>query len=65
MTDSPRKRTCLHCQQEFDSTGPGNRVCPTCKNSSIYKKAPRLKHSKLTATNGKRLDTDPNGSSNQ
>lgn len=25
-----KQRTCLKCGQPFDSTGPGNRICPRC-----------------------------------
>jgi len=25
-----RMRTCLSCDNEFNSTGPGNRICPNC-----------------------------------
>lgn len=63
MTARPRK--CLHCQKEFESTGPGNRICPDCKKDSSYRKAVRKTPSRLTVTNGKRLDSDPNGSDNQ
>jgi len=26
-----KKRTCLKCNQLFDSEGPGNRICPSCR----------------------------------
>ena len=26
-----KKRTCLKCNKPFDSTGPGNRICPPCR----------------------------------
>lgn len=29
--DDTKLRTCLRCGEEFDSTGPGNRICPYCK----------------------------------
>lgn len=25
-----QKRICLHCDSEFQSTGPGNRICSKC-----------------------------------
>lgn len=25
------KRTCLKCNKLFDSEGPGNRICPRCR----------------------------------
>ncbi len=29
-----KKRTCLKCNKLFDSTGPGNRICPRCRQSN-------------------------------
>ena len=26
-----KKRTCLKCNRLFNSTGPGNRICPRCQ----------------------------------
>ena len=26
-----KKRTCLKCNRLFDSEGPGNRICPRCR----------------------------------
>ena len=31
-----KMRTCLTCQREFHSWGPGNRVCPDCLGLSIF-----------------------------
>ncbi len=28
---NPQRRTCLRCEKEFWSGGPGNRVCGRCK----------------------------------
>ena len=27
-----KQRVCLQCQKKFKSTGPGNRICLTCRN---------------------------------
>ncbi len=38
--DSPaagRKRRCLCCGRDFDSSGPGNRICPSCLRSDAYR----------------------------
>ena len=32
-----KKRRCLICDSTFDSFGPGNRICPTCKSSARWK----------------------------
>jgi hypothetical protein len=32
-----KKRRCLICDAAFDSFGPGNRICPTCKSSARWK----------------------------
>jgi tRNA(Ile2) C34 agmatinyltransferase TiaS len=32
-----KKRRCLICNASFDSFGPGNRICPTCKSSARWK----------------------------
>ena len=26
-----KKRTCLKCNRPFDSEGPSNRICPSCR----------------------------------
>lgn len=28
------KRTCLKCNNKFNSTGPGNRICPRCNSKN-------------------------------
>lgn len=30
-----KKRLCLKCQKNFDSIGPGNRVCATCQSQNV------------------------------
>jgi hypothetical protein len=37
-----RMRRCLACGAAFDSSGPGNRICPGCSDSEIYGAAPML-----------------------
>jgi len=32
--DDKKKRTCLKCQKEFMSIGPGNRICAKCNSNS-------------------------------
>lgn len=32
-----RRRRCLCCRSEFDSEGPGNRICPSCRNTETYR----------------------------
>lgn len=27
-------RCCLHCRESFNSTGKGNRLCPTCRRDA-------------------------------
>ena len=29
-------RKCLSCGDKFDSFGPGNRICPKCKDTKNY-----------------------------
>ena len=29
-----KPRTCLRCGKAFDSTGPGNRICPKCAKNN-------------------------------
>ena len=29
-----KKRSCLKCNKEFDSTGPGNRICFKCNGQN-------------------------------
>lgn len=30
-----KKRICLRCNKKFNSTGPGNRICPKCSQHNI------------------------------
>lgn len=30
-----KKRECLKCGIKFDSTGPGNRICPKCARKNV------------------------------
>ena len=32
-----RPRRCLTCQEMFNSTGSGNRICTRCKSSDIFR----------------------------
>lgn len=32
-----KQRRCLSCQEQFGSTGPGNRICSLCRNSEVWK----------------------------
>ncbi len=29
-----KERKCLKCQADFNSSGPGNRICPACTNAN-------------------------------
>ena len=47
-TKTHKKRTCLRCNKSFDSTGPDNRICPTCAVSNRNKgKKPIVKEFKF------------------
>ncbi len=35
--DVPTQRACLRCKVPFQSEGFGERVCPRCKGSAIWK----------------------------
>lgn len=35
-----RRRTCLHCARDFDSSGPGNRICTRCRSLDAFTSAP-------------------------
>jgi hypothetical protein len=35
MSNQARMRVCLKCQQEFFSTGPGNRICKKCNRENL------------------------------
>lgn len=30
-----KDRTCLRCNKQFNSIGPGNRICPWCENQPV------------------------------
>lgn len=49
-------RTCLRCNKEFDSTGPGNRICAKCSaaNSFLSKGIPIMRGRKYH--NGEVMD---------
>lgn len=32
-----KQRTCIRCNQTFESLSPGNRICPTCTRRSPRK----------------------------
>jgi hypothetical protein len=32
----------LCCDKEFNSTGPGNRICPQCRNSQDVERRPSV-----------------------
>jgi hypothetical protein len=34
--DEKKKRWCLRCGKKFWSLGPGNRICPKCKEREGY-----------------------------
>jgi len=33
IVQKPNKRICLHCNNEFKSTGAGNRICAKCSKN--------------------------------
>jgi phage FluMu protein Com len=33
-----KTRTCLRCDKQFDSAGPGNRICPRCSRINMQVK---------------------------
>lgn len=37
--DVPTMRACLRCKSEFQSEGFGERICPRCKGSAVWKSA--------------------------
>lgn len=37
--DVPTERECLRCKTVFQSDGFGERVCPRCKGSAVWKTA--------------------------
>jgi hypothetical protein len=50
MNTEQKKRTCLKCNQLFDSTGPGNRICRRCQQ--INARLPRLSEEQLQKQRG-------------
>ena len=39
----PKKRMCLMCSTNFTSAWAGERVCPVCKNKSIWRMGVQLR----------------------
>jgi len=40
----PKSRTCLRCGKKFQSEGPGNRICSSCKGkASKSSNVPRMR----------------------
>lgn len=37
-------RTCLRCNRRFQSTGPGNRICPACSEYEAFALEPHHVH---------------------
>jgi uncharacterized paraquat-inducible protein A len=37
--DVPTTRACLRCKAVFQSEGFGERICPRCKGSAVWKSA--------------------------
>jgi hypothetical protein len=35
-----KSRKCLSCSSDFQSSGPGNRICPRCKSSEAFHSSP-------------------------
>jgi len=50
MNTQRKKRTCLKCDQLFDSTGPGNRICRRCQQ--INDRLPRLTEEQMQKQRG-------------
>jgi hypothetical protein len=38
-SDVPATRACLRCKTVFQSEGFGERICPHCKGSAVWKSA--------------------------
>ena len=36
-TSSVRSRRCLMCGEQFESDGPGNRICKKCKSTQTWR----------------------------
>lgn len=45
-----KQRVCLKCNQPFDSTGPGNRICRKCRR--INDQLPRYTEAQLQTQRG-------------
>jgi hypothetical protein len=41
--DGAARRACLRCRALFDSEGFGERICPRCKGSAIWKSSAPLR----------------------
>jgi uncharacterized paraquat-inducible protein A len=41
--DVATARACLRCKAVFQSEGFGERICPRCKGSSVWKSAPPMR----------------------
>lgn len=39
----PKQRTCLMCSTNFASAWSGERVCPVCKNKSVWRMGVQLR----------------------
>ena len=36
QSGGPARRKCLMCEKTFDSSWSGNRICKSCKDTSLY-----------------------------
>lgn len=53
-----KQRTCLKCNQLFDSAGPGNRICRRCQQ--INDRLPRYTEARMQKQRGaKRRNGEP------
>ena len=41
--DGAARRACLRCRALFDSEGFGERICPRCKGSAVWKSSALLR----------------------
>jgi Zn finger protein HypA/HybF involved in hydrogenase expression len=48
VTEAVKKRHCLRCSSEFESTWAGHRICPRCKSTSAWR-AGESAHSQPTS----------------
>lgn len=56
-----KPRTCLKCGKTFDSTGPGNRICPRCnrENDKLHLSEAQVQRQRgVKRHNGELLDPD-------